>query len=119
MIHAVACLLFPLLGGCQPYVDYVATPSELLRAKASYVRRPVIVTGKLDRLRQFRGASFGTPAETFYLCDKSCVQVFMREHTPMFQGERVSVRGVFATRQTFGKLRLKDTIEAAEVYPRG
>jgi hypothetical protein len=118
MIHAIACLLFPLLGGCSPYVDYAAGPSNLLLRPGYYAGHPVIVTGKVDRLRALRGASFGTAAETFYLCDGKCVQVFMREHTPMFEGERVSVRGFFSERQRIGSLLLRDNIEASEIFPR-
>lgn len=118
MIHAIACLLFPLLGGCRPYIDYSASPSAIARAPAYYAGRPVIVTGKVDRLQQLRGASFGTLAETFFLCDERCVQVFMREHTPMFQGERVSVRGTFSVRQHVGKMQLRNNIEASEIFPR-
>jgi len=118
MIHAIACLLFPLLGGCQPYIDYTASPSAVLRDEAYFVGRPVIVTGKVDRLQQLSGASFGTPAEMFSLCDRRCIQIFMREHTPMFQGERVSVRGIFAIGQRVGKLRLRDDIVASEIFPR-
>lgn len=118
MIHAIACLLFPLLGGCRPYIDYAASPSAIVSNASYFVGRPVIVTGKVDRLRRLRGASFGTPAETFYLCDRKCVQIFMREHTPMFEGERVSVRGVFSTRERFGALLLRNDIDATEISPR-
>jgi len=72
----------------------------------------------MDRLQQMRGASFGTEAEMFYLCDGRCVRVFMREHTPMFKGERVSVRGLFTQHQRVGKMRLQNLIEAAEIFPR-
>jgi len=34
MIHALTCLLFPLLGGCAPFVEYAATPSALVAAPA-------------------------------------------------------------------------------------
>lgn len=118
MIHAIACLLFPLLGGCQPYIDYTASPSAIVSNASYFVGRPVIVTGKVDRLRRLRGASFETQAETFYLCDRKCVQIFMREYTPMFEGERVSVRGPFAVHERFGTLLLHNAIEATEIFPR-
>lgn len=118
MIHAIACLLFPLLGGCQPYVDYTASPSAIVNNQGYFVGRPVIVTGKVVRLRQLSGASFGTPAELFFLCDSKCIQIFMREHTLIFQGERVSVRGVFALHERVGKLLLQNDIVASEIFPR-
>lgn len=118
MIHALTCLLFPLFGGCAPFVEYAATPVGLMVSPAYYAGRPVIVTGSVARMRQLRGASFGTLAETFYLCNGQCVQVFMREHTAMFEGERVSVRGFFSAHQRVGKLVLRDDIDAAEIFPR-
>lgn len=118
MIHAFTCLLWPLLSGCAPFIDYAATPNALMLNPAYYAGHPVIATGTIDRLRRLRGASFGTPVETFYLCDGKCVQVFMREHTPMYQGERVSVRGFFAITQRIGKLQLHNDIDAAEIFPR-
>lgn len=118
MIHALTCLLFPLLGGCAPFVEYAATPTVLVASPAYYEGRPVIVTGKMDGLKQMRGASFGTEVETFNLCDTRCVTVFMREHTPMFKGERISVRGLFVQRQRFGKLRLQNLVDGAEIFPR-
>jgi hypothetical protein len=118
MIHALTCLLFPLFGGCAPFVEYAATPSALIADPAYYSAHPVIVTGSVARLHQLRGASFGTLAETFYLCNGQCVQVFMREHTAMFEGERISVRGVFSAGQHVGKLVLHNDIEAAEIFPR-
>ncbi len=118
MIHALTCLLFPLFGGCAPFVEYAALPEALLASPAYYAGRPVIVTGSVARVRQLRGASFGTLAETFYLCNGRCVQVFMREHTSMFEGERVSVRGFFSAKQRAGRLVLHDDIDAAEIFPR-
>jgi hypothetical protein len=118
MIHALTCLLFPLFGGCAPFVEYAATPSALIADPPYYSGRPVIVTGSVARVRQLRGASFGTLAETFYLCNGQCVQVFMREHTSMFEGERLSVRGFFSANQRVGKLLLHNDIDAAEIFPR-
>ncbi len=118
MIHALTCLLFPLLGGCAPFIDYAATTSDITLNPAYYSGQPVVVTGNVRTLRQFRGASFGTPAETFYLCDGRCVHVFMREHTPMHEGERVSVRGFFSIIQRVGRLVLHNDIEAGEIFPR-
>ncbi len=118
MIHALTCLLFPLFGGCAPFIEYAATPGALIGDPAYYASRPVIVTGNVARLRQLRGSSFGTLAETFYLCNGRCVQVFMREHTSMYEGERISVRGFFSTNQRVGKLRLHNDINAAEIFPR-
>ena len=118
MIHALTCLLFPLLGGCSPFIDYAATPGALATSPAYYAGHPVISTGRIAQLRQLRGASFGTPVETFYLCNGKCVQVFMREHTRMFDGERVSVRGFFSITQHVGKLLLHNNIDASEIFPR-
>jgi hypothetical protein len=118
MIHALTCLLFPLLGGCGPFVEYAATPEALIANPAYYSGRPVIATGSVARVRRLRGASFGTLVETFYLCNGRCVQVFMREHTAMYEGERVSVRGFFSIEQRVGKLLLHDNIDAAEIFPR-
>ena len=118
MIHAFTCLLFPLFAGCGPFVDYTATASELMRDPAYYSGRPVVVTGQVHELRQFRGISMGTPAETFLLCDGTCVHIFMREHTPIREGDRVSVRGVFSTLQRIGRMVLRDDIAAGEIFPR-
>ncbi len=118
MIHALACLLFPLWGACSPFIDYTAAPKALMLNPAYYAGHPVIVTGNVDRLRRLRGASFGTSAETFYLCNGTCIQVFMREHTPMYEGERVSVRGLFLITQRVGWLSLHDYVDASEIFPR-
>lgn len=118
MIHALTCLLFPLFGGCAPFIEYTATPEALIANPAYYAGRPVIVTGSVARLLHLRGASFGTLAETFYLCNGRCVQVFMREHTAMYEGERVSVRGFFSADQRAGGLVLHNNIDAAEIFPR-
>ena len=118
MIHAITCLLCPLFGGCSPFIDYAVTPNALALNPVYYSGHPVIATGNVERLRQLRGASFDTPAETFYLCNGKCVQVFMREHTPMYEGERVSVRGFFSVTQRVGKLLLHNDIDAAEIFPR-
>jgi hypothetical protein len=42
----------------------------------------------------------------------------MREHTSMFDGERISVRGFFSANQRVGKLLLHNDIDAAEIFPR-
>lgn len=118
MIHALTCLLFPLFGGCAPFVEYAAGPGALLADPAYYSNRPVIVTGTVARLRRLRGASFGTLAETFYLCSGQCVQVFMREHTAMYESERISVRGLFSVNQRVGTMLLHNDIDAAEILPR-
>lgn len=118
MIHALTCLLFPLLGGCAPFVEYAATPGALLANPSYYAGKPVIATGSIAQLREMRGASFGTLVETFYLCNGRCVQVFMREHSSMYDGERISVRGHFSVNQRVGKLRLHNNIDAAEIFPR-
>ena len=118
MIHAFTCLLFPLFARCGPFIDYPATASEIMHNPAYYSGRPVVVTGRVHDLRQFRGISMGTPAETFLLCDGTCVHVFRREHTPVGEGDRVSVRGVFLTLQHIGRMVLRYDIEAAEISPR-
>lgn len=118
MIHAITCLLFPLIGACGPFVDYGASPSDLVNNPSYFAARPVVVTGKLRRYKQLNGASFGTPAEIFSLCDGRCVTVFMREHTGMFVGEPISVRGIFVRADRFGKIALHDAIEANEILPR-
>lgn len=118
MIHALTCLLFPLVGGCAPFVDYGASPSDLINNPAYFATRAVVVTGKLHGYKQLRGASFGTPAEIFTLCDRRCVTVFIREHSGMFEGERVSVRGTFVRHDRFGKVALRNAVEATEVLPR-
>lgn len=118
MIHAFTCLLFPLFAGCAPFIDYQATTMDIARNPGYYSGRPVSVTGNVRNLRLLRGSSFGTPAETFYLCDGKCVHVFMREHTAMYDGERVSVRGVFSIARRVGKLVLRNDIEAGEILPR-
>ena len=118
MIHALTCLLFPLMGGCAPFVEYPATPSALIADPGYYSGRPVIVTGWVSGLRHLRGASFGTLAETFYLCNGRCVRVFMREHTAMYEGERISVRGFFSTTEHVGKMLLRNNVDAAEIFPR-
>jgi len=118
MIHAFTCLLFPLFGGCAPFIDYQVTTMEIARNPAYYSGRPVAVTGNVRNLRLLRGSSFGTLAETFDLCDGACVQIFMREHTAMYDGEQVSVRGVFSVARHVGKLVLRNDIEAGEIFPR-
>ena len=118
MTQALACLLFPLMRGCAPFVDYTATTGEILQNTAYYASRPVVVTGRVRSLKQLRGASFGTPAETFLLCDGACVHVFMREHTAISDGDRVSVRGVFATTHRVGKMLFRNDIAATEIFTR-
>lgn len=118
MIHAFTCLLFPLLAGCGPFIDYPATASEIMRNPAYYSGRAVVVSGRVHALRQFRGISMGTPAETFMLCDGTCVHVFRREHTPVREGDRVSVRGIFLAVHHIGRMDLRDDIEATEIFPR-
>ncbi|HET9393463.1 MAG TPA: OB-fold nucleic acid binding domain-containing protein [Candidatus Rubrimentiphilum sp.] len=118
MIHAFTCLLFPLFAGCGPFIDYPATASEIMRNPAYYSGHSVAVTGRVHAMRQFLGISMGTPAETFLLCDGTCVQVFMREHTPIREGDRVSVRGKFLTLRHIGRMTLRNGIEAGEIFPR-
>jgi len=118
MMHAFTCLLFPLFAGCSPFIDYTATPMDIARNPGYYSGRAVVVTGNILNLRLLRGSSFGTPAETFSLCSGKCVHVFMREHTAIYDGERVSVRGIFLIIQRRGKLVLRNDIEAAEIFPR-
>jgi hypothetical protein len=118
MIHAFTCLLFPLFAGCGPLIDYQATTMDIARNPGYYSGRPVVVTGNVQTLRWLRGSSFGTPAETFDLCDEKCIHVFMREHTAMYDGEQVSVRGIFLINHRIGKLVLRNDIEAGEIFPR-
>ena len=118
MIHAFTCLLFPLIGGCAPYVDYHSSVSGILARPAYYASKPVMVSGTVRSLRRLSGSSFGTLAETFELCDGGCIMVFKREHTDTGNGKRLSVRGIFLMTDRIGKHIYHEDIEANEILSR-
>lgn len=116
MTSSIFCLLIPLLGGCNAYVDNVPEVGALLAQRARYNGRTVTVLGRVEHLSQRRARSSDYAYETFYVCVKAqCVRVFRPEHSTIQNDDRVRVRGEFFEAFHSGRWVYRNEIEATEI----
>jgi len=116
---APVCWLLPLLAGCGAYVDQTPSIAEIEAHEAAYTGVAVRVEGTVRDLVQ-RISRAGYAYEVFRLCDgTACVRIFKREHSPIADGERVAVRGVYYEAYRAGRFVYPNEIEAREILPGG
>ncbi len=105
----------PLLGGCDRFTDRVPSIAVLLR-ESQFDKQNVIVTGRVTRLIQRRSEYTGKPWESFLVCSNgACVRVYMREHSPIHNNDRVRVTGEFYRAFRSGDAVYRNEIEATHV----
>lgn len=110
------CLLLPFAGSCPAYVANVPAVSAVVRHQAAYSGKIIKVTGRVRRLEQWK-ARDGRPEEVFSVCDNACVRVFMRAHSAIAEGQRVTVRGPYYQAYHVGKHTYYNEIEATSAFP--
>lgn len=118
MTPAILCLAVPLLSGCSEYVEYAPSIAVLEARRSYFSHRSVRVTGQARKLSQWRSPLSGRNYEIFVLCQGECVRVYMEAHSPIYDGERVTVRGVYYREHREGRETYYNEIVAAEIVPR-
>lgn len=117
MIPALTCLLLPFAGGCSGYVREVASIASVVRNQARYAGAVLSVTGRVSRFDEWRSRT-GLAQEVFFVCENGCIRVYMREHSPIRDGELVTVRGQYYQAFHAGRDTYYNEIEGSEVLPR-
>lgn len=117
MIPALLCFLVPIAGGCGDYVRDVPSASAIVANPAYYNGHTVSISGRVSKLDQWTSRT-GYDQETFLVCDGECVHVYMSRHSPVHDGERVTVRGQYFQAYHVGRRTFHNEIEGTEVLPR-
>lgn len=118
MIPAILCFAVPLLSGCSEYVEYAPSIAALEARRPYFSRKSVRITGEARKLSQWRSSLSGRSYEVFVLCQDDCVRVYMEAHSPIFDGERVTVAGIYYREHREGRETYYNEIVAAEIVPR-
>ncbi len=111
---AAFCALLPLFGGCDTYVQAVATPSSLLQTAVGAPARNVRVVGKVQKMIHHTSRS-GLPYDVFFLCSDSCVRVYRRERTSLEDGDVISVVGTYYAERRLGRAVFRKELDAWEI----
>lgn len=117
MIPALTCLLLPIFANCSSYVRNVPPIADVVAREAYYDGKTITVTGRVVRLDQWTSKSTGQ-SEVFSICQEQCVRVYMRAHSPIHNGELVTVSGEYYRAYRVGRRTYYNEIEGAEVLPR-
>lgn len=117
MIPALACVILPILSGCSDFVRDAPAVSQVVQHRAAYAGKSISVTARVRKLDQW-DSKLGRPEEIFSVCDGGCIRVYMREHSPIRDGELVTVRGTYRDVYHFGHETFYNEVEATEVLPR-
>lgn len=117
MIPALTCLLLPFLGECPGFVRDVPKIAYVVRHRAQYSGKLISVTGRVRNLDQWRSQS-GDPLQIFRVCEAGCIRVFMYAHSPIRNGELVTVRGPYYQAYHVGPRTYYNEIEGTEVLAR-
>lgn len=117
MIPALTCLLLPIFANCSSYVRNVPPIASVVARKAYYDGKTISVTGRVTRLDQWTSKTTG-PSQVFSICQEQCVRVYMRAHSPIRNGELVTVSGEYYRAYRVGRRTYYNEIEGAEVLPR-
>lgn len=117
MIQALVCLLFPFAGHCSAYVSAAPAIRQVVAAPKRYNGEFVVMTGRVRKLDQWRSKN-GNDEEVFYICENGCVRVYMRQHSPVRNGQRITVSGPFYAAYHVGRSTFRNEIEATRVLAR-
>lgn len=117
MIQTVLCLMLPFAGNCSDYVREVPKIADVERNRGHYTGRVLSVTGRVRNLDQWVSRS-GDDEQVFEVCDGGCIRVYMYAHSPIHNGELVTVRGPYYQTYHAGRNTYHNEIEATEVLPR-
>ncbi|HKU66843.1 MAG TPA: hypothetical protein VJP85_03610 [Candidatus Baltobacteraceae bacterium] len=117
MIPALACLLLPFAGDCTALVRDVPQIAQLVRHREEYTGKEVSVTGRVRGLDQWI-SSDGLAQQIFFLCEGSCVRVYMPAHSAIREGELVTVQGTYFRAFRTSRAVYYNEVEGTEVLPR-
>lgn len=117
MIPAVFCLLLPFAGTCNDYVRNAPKISDVQQNRARYSGRVLSITGRVQKLDQWVSRGGGNE-ELFEVCSDGCIRVFMDAHSPIHNGEMVTVRGQYYQAFRAGRKTYYNEMESTEVLPR-
>lgn len=117
MIPALTCLLLPIFADCSSYVRNVPPIADVVQRKAYYNGKVLSVTGRVVRLDQWTSKTAG-PSQIFSICNGGCIRVYMRAHSPIHNGELVTVSGPYYQSYRVGRSTYYNEIEGARVLPR-
>lgn len=117
MIAALTCLLLPFLADCSSYVRNVPQISDVVQRKAYYNGKIIRITGRVSRLDQWKAPMEGD-SELFSICDGACIRVYMRAHSPIRNGELVTVSGEYYRAYRFGRRTYYNEVEGTGVLAR-
>ena len=117
MIPALACVILPILSGCSDFVRDAPSVSEVVQHRSTYAGKSVSVTGRVRKLDQW-DSKLGRPEEIFSVCDGGCIHVYMLEHSPIHDGQLVTIRGTYRDVYRVGRETFYNEIEGTEVLPR-
>ncbi len=117
MIPALTCLLLPYMTGCSAYVRDVPAISAVLQNRAHYTDKVISVTGHVRDFDEWRSHR-GRDQEFFAVCSGGCIHVFMYAHSPIRNGELVTVSGHYYQAFRTAHNVYRDEIEATQVLPR-
>ena len=116
MIAPLLCLLLPALDGCTRYADHVPSIAQIERDRQEYDGKTVDVSGRVHGLNQWHSRTAESFVQTFFICEqRDCIHVFVESHSPVRNGERVSVRGAYYREYRSRKSVFRNEIEASEV----
>lgn len=117
MTPALLCFLIPVAGGCGDFVRDVPPVSQLVQNQSAYNGHVLSVTGRVSKLQQWKSRT-GHIQEIFFVCDGGCVHVYMPAHSPIHEGQLVTVRGQYYKTYHVGRSTFYNEIEGTEVLPR-
>lgn len=118
MIPAIACLMLPFATNCSSYVRDVPRVVDVMQHPQRYSGKTLSVTGRVSNLDQWTSKDTGLTEEMFAVCDNGCIRVFIKAHSPIRNGQLVTVRGVYYQTYSVGRAAFHNEIEATEVLPR-
>ena len=118
MTMPLLCLLLPSLDKCGAFADYVAPVSAIVRNRSYYNGKSLAVTGRVEKLNQWRSRAGKYLYQTFFVCQKGdCIHVFLESPHPLHNDAAVIVRGPYYSQYHTGRIRTHNEIEATEVLP--
>lgn len=117
MIPALACVILPLLGGCSDFVRDTPGIAQVVQQRSKYRGKSISVTGRVQKLDQWT-SKLGRPEEIFSVCQDSCIRVYILAHSPIHNGQLVTVRGTYYDVYRAGRETFHNEIEGTEVLPR-
>lgn len=116
MIEQLVCALLPVFTGCDQYRERAVSVAALAAAPEAYDRERLRVRGTVVHLNQ-RLSKYGEPYETFSFCDGRCVRIFKNEHSPIHNGQVVTVYGDFYAIWHVGPFTYNNEVSADEILP--